>query len=485
MEAAKVSALFNGTYIDAYRRAKSSFPAFHFLSSRDCFKLNCPRLPPSPTSLHPQFQISVHRTAAMAHKHLMTTISLFLLFFTTLCNAQLPPCGELKVCYAIDNLFYDPDMYDDLLRSAGTLSRSISSQFSPVSFIVGGIVGRNPIIRQYNYSLSILGGGDSLSDFRTGLSNTTVNSQGSQYSLRLATTLCDQQLRNENAVKVIVMLTDKHLSSDLSNLFNGILDIKDTFVFSLKTERAKENGLVAVTSVYSSQMNSFKQIKTRPRLSASRVGDKWNAVTQDFFEPYLVDLASRNCTVNAPPPRSIAVPFGGNNKLVTQQLITELDALPFGQPRITKAADLPVFNASQTRAQSAVNVRNSLEFLVFEQVRLTDPTIELKSVVGITQRSFFTSRMAKVVQPTDVELIKNACESNRCAAKVLMDFTKSVKRREVELATDELRKREGFRDQFIGKPWAINSRKRDGVGKKWEVDFIYRVRKNPPSNPDR
>lgn len=362
-------------------------------------------------------------------------------------------------------------MYGDLLRSVNIISASISSQFYPVSFLVNGVVGTKRILRQYNYSRSIPGGGDQLSDFRSRLSNRTLNDGNSTYSIRVATTICRQELDKENMPKLIVMLTDKDVGTDVNNLLNGWVGIKkDTYVFSLRTERVVAQGL------FSSEMNSFKQLTKRRSLSKRRVGSSWKPVTTDFFEPYLVDLASRKCKVNPPPPTPTPVPFSTDNKLVTKQLEQQLDKLPFGQPRITKAADLPVFNTSQTKAESAVDLRDSLEFLVFEEVRLTDPSIEIKSVVGIVQKSIITSRMVREEEPSKVAFV--ACTTKRCAAKVLLDFTKSVKRTAVKLASDKLRNREGFQDVFISKSWTTVIKKKKPNGKRWEVEYLYKLKSN-------
>lgn len=156
-------------------------------------------------------------------------------------------------------------------------------------------------------------------------------------------------------------------------------------------------------------------------------------------------------------------------------------------------------------------MRDTLEYFVFEQLvqELTKNInneldfgteeeddddlqidVQIKSVVAVTDHTFFPANVTVRQRKRQSEIVTNTCTSNRCAAKVIVASNEPINGALLARAV-ELVQRKGFKDVFIRKEWVTGKKPLKPNKKIWEVSFKYRLRvlkESPggrPSSVDR
>lgn len=391
-----------------------------------------------------------------------------LLLFPTLSTSACtdkPADQTLIVCFAFEGVA-DSSKYAELQRAIPTISTYLQSNTTGTAI---GEISFLTVDENDGQPLNIV-------------PRTYPASQGCASLLateRQKKSVGKSQAEKEMIHTVVVSLFTKSiLKTDIKNLF------RQHYVFSLWASGGPVNS--------KKWIKPFKQLRQRKsvRNFPSSPND-WGTLAH-YFTWYVTQVilsddktqcypydANNALSLPIPPAATPVFLPRQTDAQSTDTLIQKLEKKPFGPPVLQSRDDIQL-SPTWTRAQNAVAVRNAIEFLLFEQIGG-----QIKSAVLITDVSYFTS-LSTTARQEKVEILR-PCESNRCAAKVLVRSNMPIQAAARGRAIHVLRQREGYMQVYNSKIWGISSQvvvKGTPAVRYWQFEFRYRLR-NRPSKIDR
>lgn len=233
-------------------------------------------------------------------------------------------------------------------------------------------------------------------------------------------------------------------------------------------------------------INLMKQLTSLPGIQKfTSPPQDWKKLS-DYFAWYVTQLMmtkdNKPCYNYTPFSSSMVIPFtpssaGGsaNNPIPpavtprrirsesdqesTERLLRKLRRIPFGRPDLQDINEI-MFSTSWTKEQNAVAVRDAIEFLIFEELggefvndTFSDPLI--KSAVTVVDGYDSAVEVRNSLRMQNNNVIINSCNSNNCAAKVLVRSDAPTSSTAIDAAVDRLRTRDGFRNSFNEDPDTI------------------------------